>query len=494
VAVTVRTAAEIRDALLSYWSAEYLANGENLLTAPGSDAYLMASMIAIVQNACDVQALQVSRDILPDQASNGAIERFGYVYGIARQTAVAARLTVTVTGTPSATITIPVGSALAWTDGTLYRCTSTSVTLSGGGSGTINVTATTTGLTTTRAVGDVLTWQSAPAGLNPTGTVAGITTAGDDAESYQDWALRIIGRLRERPASGNRADWAAWVEAYTALDIVSVYVYPLTQPLTGAAVLGCVTVVAVGPAQGDSITNTRILGVGNVPGATLTEVHDYIEGTRTADGLVTATGTQLRPVTMSAGDYTVDAIDVAPQSVVMSVTPNSANAYAFGFTATIDASSTATSLVLVGNYTTGASNLANTPVLVDVGNTYYRGGYYRIVLPAGVFAAGNTTFDLTAAPLPAAPTGTLYPPPGNWSDLRTAIFAYFDSLGPGDTTPPRRWPSEDNGARATVYRSALVAAAMAVPGVLSASVTTPGTDVAPLARQVVTLGNFLVVP
>ena len=150
--------------------------------------------------------------------------------------------------------------------------------------------------------------------------------------------------------------------------------------------------------------------------------------------------------------------------------------------------------MLVGNYTTGASNLANTPVLVDVGNAYYRGGYYRVVLPAGSFAAGNTTFDLTATPLPAAPTGTLYPPPGNWSDLRTAIFAYFDSLGPGDTTPPRRWPSEDNGARATVYRSALVAAAMAVPGVLSASVTTPGTDVAPTAKVVVTLGNFLVVP
>ena len=90
--VTVRTIAEIRDALLSYWAAEYLANGEVLLTAPGSDAYLLAGMIAIVQNACDVQALQVSRDILPDQASNGAIERFGYVYGVSRTPAVAARL------------------------------------------------------------------------------------------------------------------------------------------------------------------------------------------------------------------------------------------------------------------------------------------------------------------------------------------------------------------------------------------------------------------
>lgn len=489
--VTVRTSAEIRDALLSYWAAEYLANGEVLLTAPGSDAYLLAGMIAIVQNACDVQALQVSRDILPDQASNGAIERFGYVYGVSRTPAVAARLTVTVTGTPSATVTIPAGSSLAWTDGTLYLSTSTSVTLSVGGSGTINVAATTTGLTTTRAVGDVLTWQSAPAGLNPTGTVASVVTAGDDAESYQSWAQQIISRLRERPASGNRADWAAWVQAYTALDIREVYVYPTTQPTTGAATLGCVTVVAVGPAQGNSTSNTRILG--GVSGAALTEVHDYIEGTRTSTGLVTATGTQLRPVTMSAGDYTVDAISVTPQTVQMTLVVNSANAFPFSFTATIDGTSTATSLVLTGNYTSGATNLALQPVLVDVGNTSYRGGYYRVVLPAGSFAAGNTTFDLTATPLPDVPSGTLYPAPGCWSEFQTAIFAYFDSLGPGDTTPPRRWPSEDNGARSTVYRSALVAVAMAVPGVLSASVTTPGSDVGPGIGEVVTLGNLLAV-
>ena len=148
--------------------------------------------------------------------------------------------------------------------------------------------------------------------------------------------------------------------------------------------------------------------------------------------------------------------------------------------------------MLTGNYTSGASNLAAQPVLVNVGTASYRGGYYRVVLPTGSFGGGNTTFDLTATPLPAIPTGTLYPAPGCWGELRTAMFAYFDSLGPGDTTPPRRWPSEDNGARSTVYRSALVATAMSVPGVLSASVTTPASDVAPLPKQVVTLSSFLV--
>jgi hypothetical protein len=462
----------------------------------------MASMIAVVQSLCDQQARQIARDILPDQASDEAISRFGYVYGIAQGVAVAARMTVSVTSAVAGAYTIPAGSQMSWTDGLLYDVTSTLATTVGvPPTATINVVAATAGADATRAVGNVLTWQSAPSGLNPTGRVESVTTSGSDAESFQAWAARIISRLRERPASGNQADWAAWVNDYTALSIEDVYVYPLLQPsgtdpapigsgTTG--VLGCVTVVPIGPAQGDSVTNTRILGTGNIPGGALIEIHEYIEGTRRADGVVVPDGTQLRPVTMSASDYVIEAAQVGSQAVDMTVVPNAANAFPFAFTAAVSGTSTTTSLVVVGNYTAGATNLASQPVLVNVGTAAYRGGYYRIVLPVGVFGGVNTVFDLTSTPLPAAPTGTLYPAPGCWSAIRTAIFALFDSLGPGDTSPPRRWPNEDNGARATLYRSAIVAAAMSAQGVLSATVTTPGTDVAPAQKQIVTLGELLV--
>ena len=76
MAFTARTRAEIRDQLLGYWSAEYSARGETLLTSEGSDAYLLASQIGVIQEALDAQAVQVSRDILPDQASTAALERF----------------------------------------------------------------------------------------------------------------------------------------------------------------------------------------------------------------------------------------------------------------------------------------------------------------------------------------------------------------------------------------------------------------------------------
>jgi uncharacterized phage protein gp47/JayE len=493
VTFSVRTIAEIRDDLLAYWQGEYAANDEVLLVSPGSDAYILAAMIAVVQNACDVQARQVARDILPDQASDEAIARFGYVYGIARLPGVAARLTAQVTGAAPATVySIPAGTQMSWTDGTLYDVTNTSVTTDGSSHATINLVATTVGSETTRNVSDTLTFLSAPSGLNPTAPVTAVTTAGDDAETFQEWAQRIIARLRERPASGNRSDWATWVQNYTALDIRNVYVYPLVQPGTDAPLtLGCVTVVPVGPPQGDSVTNTRILG--GVAGATLTEVKEYIEGTRTASGIVTSSGTQLRPVTMAEEDYTVDAIDTVTQLVDVRITVTSANAFPFTFSPpTIDGTSTATSLVLVGDYTTGSTNLEDVAVLVNVGTSAYRGGYYRVVLPAGTFGGGNTTFNLTSTPLPAAPTGTARPAPGNWSDIRTAVFDYFDSLGPGDVAPAARYPSEDTGARATVYPSAVAAVIMGVPGVLAVNLISPAANVTPAAKQVVTLSTLAV--
>ena len=98
MAFVARTRAEIRDQLLSYWAAEYALRGETLLTAQGSDAYLLASQIGVVQEAVDAQAEQVARDILPDQASTAGLDRFGAVYGIPRPAGTFATASVTVTG------------------------------------------------------------------------------------------------------------------------------------------------------------------------------------------------------------------------------------------------------------------------------------------------------------------------------------------------------------------------------------------------------------
>lgn len=492
-----RTRDEIRDEMLTQWASLYTAQGRSLLTVQGSYAYLLASALAVQLEALESQAEQVARDILPDQAETDALNRFGYVYGIARLAGTRATATVTVTGPSTGNITIPAGTQMVYSDGTVYDVTSSSVTLIGGTpTGTINVRAAVAGAAGSRAVADVLTFVSAPSGLNTTGTVATVSD-GSDAEGDAHYADRIISRMRERPASGNRADWLAWVLDYTGTTIEGAYVYPLLSPpaaYPGAGTpdtLGCVTVVAVGPAQGDSTTNTRVVPYDDAvrtAGAQLVNVTEYLLGQRAADGtdLPLDDGDRLPPVTMSPDNFSIEAISEtsAADVLMVCVMPRTAPFEWTGSYA-VHGSSTTTSLVVTGN----ASSLAGKRALVLVGTAYARGGYVQIVLPTGTYngGTGRTTFALTDA-LAATPSGNVYPGTTLWDQIRTNVFAYFDALAPGDTSPASRWPPE---ASAVMYRSAL-AAAVVNAGALSASVSLPVADQTPSVKQVVVLGQLLV--
>lgn len=502
MAFTGQSADQIRTTLLARWSSEYAARGKVLDVSTGSRAYLYASGFAFLLEGVEAQAEQVERDILPDQAGPDALSRHAYVNGIEPQAGFSARLTVTVTGAVAGTpYPIPAGTLMAYSDGTPYLVETASVTLSGGSpAGTITVRAVAAGAAGTRAVGDTLTFATAPTGLNSTGLVASVVRDGTDTESPEELAARIIARMRERPGSGNRADWKAWVEAYTGTEIETAYVYPLLAPpasFPGAGTVsttGAVTVVAVGPAQGDSVTNTRIVPTGappvSTPGDELVEIEEYIEGDRLPDGTdVSATPNEpLRPATLPVGNYCVQAINTSSQDVVLALVVTAANAAQWSGTMTV-VSSTGTELVVSGDQT---ANIGFR-VLVNVTTTRYRGGYKLFTLGAGTFGGANTTFavDDPDNVLPYA-TGTVYPAPGNFDDIRTAILAYFDALGPGDTSPASRWPTEDQQGRSTVYLTALAAAAIGVSGVLSATATTPAADVTPAAKRVVTLDSFRV--
>lgn len=509
MAFVARTRAEIRDQLLSYWSSEYALRGETLLTAAGSDAYLIASQVAVIQEAIDAQAEQTARDILPDQASTTGLDRFGGVYGVPRPAGTFATASVQVTGAaPLTTYAIPSGTQMAYSDGTLYSVPAGNVTTDLSSQATVIVTALALGSASTRNVGDVLTFQTAPAGLNPTGTVLAVS-AGTDAADDDAYRAILIARLSERPASGNRADWRAWAKGYLATPIVDAYVYPLLEPPTVtpgngiAGVLGCVTVVALGPAQGDSTTNTRIVPFddlsGRVVGSPLPNVSEYIDGLRTAQGTLTATGEQLRPVTMGPNTWVVQTANTQSQQVVAQLTLTSAAAFTFTVTPTIHASSTTTSIVVTGDYSATGTNLSGKKALVLVGTASIRGGYQVATLGTGTYNGGTnrTTFPLGTALL-AAPTAgsTLRGYTTSWEALRTAVFAFFDALGPSDSSPASRWPTEDAvGARSTLYLTALQGAMTRVDGVLSATVTTPAADVTPTTwKTILTLTELVVTP
>lgn len=497
MAFTGRSRETIRSELLAAWAANYAARGETLQTSAGSDAYLMASAFAVQMEGIEAQAEQTALDILPDTASAEALDRHAFVDGIARRSGFTARATVTVTSGAASTFTIPAGTRMSFSDGTPYVVESASVTTSGGSpSGTITVRATEAGIAGTRVIGDVLTFATAPSGLNPTGTVASVLRQGTDAESNEDLAARIIARRRERPGSGNRADWASWVEAYTGTEIAQTFVYPLLAPpvsFPGAgtpSTPGCVTVVAVGPAQGDSTTNTRIVPVADVgagtAGAQLTRIEEYIEGDRLPDGtdVSDTPNDPLRPVTVTPGNYCVQAISVSPEDVVVDVVVSYANILQWSGTMTIVSASSST-LVVSGDQL----DKVGMRVIANIGTGNYRGGYKLFTLGAGSFDSTDTTFTMTDATVATA-TGTVYPGHGNFNAMRAAALSYFDALGPGDTSPASRWPTEDDTSRARLYITALAAAINGAEGVLSAETTTPAADVSPAAKTVVTLGTF----
>lgn len=501
MAFTGRTREEIRASMLAHWASEYTARGYVLLTARASDAYVYAGGVAVEIEGLEAQAEQITRDILPDQASEEALERHGYVFNVPRLSGDRARHTVTVTSSIAGTYTIPSGTQMVFSDGTAYDVDSPTVITSGGSpSGTIIVTAVEPSADGTRETGDTLTFVTAPSGLNSTGTVASTVTDGTDEESAAAWGQRIVERLRDRPASGNRADWRDWVRAYTATEIDDAYVFPLLSPpasFPGAGTAdtpGTLTVIPIGPAQGDSVTNTRIVPADNASsragGADLPLIRAYIEDTANADGTALSGGSPKRPASLPVGNYSIEQLtESTPEDVVVDLVVTTANQPTWAGTMTV-VSATASTLVVSGDQTANANKTA----LVDIGTANYRGGYKLFTLGAAVFGGVNTTFTVTAQATiaTAVAASTVYPAPGNWTALRTAAFGYFDALGPGNDSASSRWPSEDTQGRATLYKTALAAAMLDVSGVLSATTVNPASDVTPSAKTVVVLGTFAV--
>ncbi len=501
MAFTGRSRETIRASILSNWSAEYAARGYALYTARNSPAWLDAGAFAVELEGVEAQAEQTQRDILPDQASEEALGRHGYVNDVDRRTGVRARLTVTVTSSVAGTYNITPGTLMVFNDGTVYAVDSQEVITSGGSpSGSIEVTASEEGTSGTRDAGASLTFVAAPAGLDSTGTVASVIREGEDEETVAQWAARIILQLRDRPAAGNRADWRDWMLAYTATEIEDAYVYPLLAApasLPGAGTPntpGSLTVLPIGPAQGDSVTNTRIVPSDNASsragGADLPFIRGYIEGYYDTEGALLTGGSPKRPASLPAGNYSIEQItESSAEDIVVDIEVTSANLPSWSGTMTV-VSATSSTLVVSGDQTANANKNA----LVNIGTGNYRGGYKLFALGAGVFGGVNTTFTVSGdtSIANAVATGAVYPAPGNWAAIRTAVLAYFDALGPGDTSPPSRWPSEDEQGRSTLYRTALAAAVLGASGVLSATTTTPAGDVTPAAKTVVKLGKFSV--
>jgi uncharacterized phage protein gp47/JayE len=296
--IAARTRDQIRADYLAAEAARYAAAGRTLLTLPGSPAYRSADALATAVAVIEAQNASIGVEMLPS-TTVAFLDAHAAVYGLSRRAATPATVALQVSGAAPGAVAIPVNSTLTTPDGLVYTAVEPSVTLGAGPPflGAITAVCATPGTVGNKAPTTVLTWSSAPAGLNPTAVVTSVPIAGTDLEDDTALRARLLLFLRDRPGSGDRADWAAWVGSYQ--NVVGVYVYGLYDVTYGVNTPGAVLVIPTGLPQGDSPNNSRLFG--GVSGAVLTAVQDYVDGTRDRTGAAILGGAQLRPVTSAGG-------------------------------------------------------------------------------------------------------------------------------------------------------------------------------------------------
>lgn len=504
----VRTHQTIRAAILADWRSRYLALGYDLDTAEDSDAWSWADAVAFVTEGLEAKALQLTKEIFPDTCSTAFLERHADVIGLSRKSATAATLTVSLTGTNGSTWTT--SDKLTAADGTVYMPTAGG-TISGG-VGTATVQAQTTGTSTNKAAGTVLTWVSAPAGINSTGTVATQVVIAVDDERDEALAVRVLAWWRERPGGGNRADWVDWATSQDGIE--SAFVYPLRHDTLGDGVLGAVTLCVLGAppttetAAGEPASSAyRFIATGTdgVEG-TLADLAAYIKGTGSH-----ATEGGKASASMDAADINIVTATALPQALALALTLNAG--YLWSFTGTITLTTGSTETVLEAN--------AALPASLDVGDwiaipdTAVRGGfaYRQVTAKSGTQITVSPELDNAPAstsvvrPLPQYGTGANATT--NAHTIRDAVLALIDALGPGaGTAPSERWPADGGTSYpSTLYKSSVTAVVMGVPGssamagiagIASVVVTLTGSPDpeyrTPAAEQIITLDTLTLSP
>lgn len=502
MAWTARTFEEIRDSILTEWESQYLARDRRLLTVVGSDAWMWAGAFALALLGTEYLAKIATEQVLPDRAIREYLDRHGETEGLPRRAATAASLLVALTGAPSTTADATT-AAMVSAAGVRFTFQGSTLELDGAGEGSATIECSETGTDGNLAVGAVVTFVTAPAGFDVTGTVAGTVALGEAEEEDAAYAARIIAYRQRRPASGSREDWRTWAEEVSGVD--TSYVYPeVDYTLSETGVSGAVTVVVLGPAQGDAVDRTRI-----VDASLTTRVAGYIEGTVDADGDAVATAEQVqkRPVTL--GSYTILAATPQETDVTIEVDPDAGYPFCYetwspGYT--VASATSGSAFVLTPAPDTRAE--AERPrvgrmIAVEydaTGATGVRGQYALTTIVTVDAATGAVTCDPA---LPYTPiVGRAILPAGPWwAAILEGVSALFDALGPGDTTSgaytpnvATRWPSESVSGRATLYVVRLLAAALDATGVVEANVTAPAANVTPGAFVLLVLRRLKVVP
>lgn len=196
-------------------------------TAPGTRFYIEADAIDLFGQATQQRALYLAAQIDPRTANKEFLEN---VHGSlwlgddSRLPASSSSGLVLATGVDTTIIpgstTVPDAVAAVATDpnGLPYQALE-SVVISNG-QALLSLISLDTGFVTRLPVGTELRWSSnTNPGTDPTASVVSAFDGGFDAETDEEYAQRVVERIRHRPASGNAVHFQAWSkEASTSVE------------------------------------------------------------------------------------------------------------------------------------------------------------------------------------------------------------------------------------------------------------------------------------
>lgn len=214
-------------------------------TGSDSDFAIRANAVAAAIEGLYQHQQWIVRQILPDTADSDYLERWANLYGIYRKPAAFAAGSATFSAPTQGIFALGVEASSP--DGVALVTTAAGGILTGG-SLTLPVRAVVAGVSGNLAAGSGLTLGAAPAGVDATATVVGMT-GGAAAESDAALLTRLLTRLRQPPHGGNAQDYVVWARAVVGVE--QAYVYPLRRGL------GTVDVVIEG--VGGSVPSVQLL-------------------------------------------------------------------------------------------------------------------------------------------------------------------------------------------------------------------------------------------
>lgn len=400
----------------------------------------------------------VSRDVMPDTAAGAALDRHLQIYGLARKGATAASKAdaLRLTGVVGSAFTS--GTQLTTADGLVFQLDETGV-IPAAGYIDVDVLAVSTGSATRKSKNTVLTFLTAPTGIDSEATlVLDVDVNGTDAEDDGSARTRLLDQIAQPSMGGAANDFRAWAKEDP--NVHEAYVYPLRGGL------GSVHLAALKAGHGAS----RLLTAPEI--AALQASIDAVRPVGYAGFLVLTVVTQDQDVEILIEEeddpaYAFHWADNPAPTVL---------AYTAGTRTLQFAGGARPSDLAVGDRLTWKS--ASPPPYHDGSEVAVEGlsGLDSVILKAPL----PGEYDWTATPPDAG--DPVYSGGPLVTAVRAAIVAHMDGLGPGrvDTLhPPADYSYGSSYWEGALRLSKLHNVAQRVAGVLDSEIVTPTANVNP---------------